>query len=334
MPVRRLLALAALALGFAAPSALAVAPKQAPKPVANQGIVLIYTTLGFENGAAAAGTGMIVTPGGLVYTNNHVIRGATVLKAFDVVTHKRYTATVVGYDLYDDVAVLKLEHATKLKTIPLGNSAALKVGSKVYAVGNAQGAGKAKLAAGSITGLNRTITASDELGGTETLTKMIATDAAVEPGDSGGPLYNALGRVIGITTAGNSGFTFSTGGDRGFAIPINKVKALAKGILAATTSAGRIHVGRTAFLGVGIDPSADVQGAAVSQVVSGEAAEAAGVQDGSVITSLDGRPVTGQDDLQKIVLGLEPGTAVAIGWTDPYGNPQSGEITPQSGPPQ
>ncbi|HVS85967.1 MAG TPA: trypsin-like peptidase domain-containing protein [Gaiellaceae bacterium] len=333
--MRRLLApaVAALGLAFASP-ALAVSPK-APtsKPVANQGIVNIYTTLGFED-ASAAGTGMIVSPGGLVYTNNHVIRGATVLSAVDVLTHKRYTATVVGYDVYDDVAVLKLEHATRLRTIPLGTSATLKVGAKVYAVGNAAGAGKPKLASGTITGLNRQITASDESGATETLTRMIATDAPVEPGDSGGPLYNALGRVIGITTAGNGSFTFSSGGDRGFAIPINKVKALAKSILTATTSSTRIHVGATAFLGVGIDPSADVGGAAVTQVISGQSAEAAGLQPGDVITSLDGRQVTSQTDLQAAVLQLKPGTAVAIEWLDQNGEPQTGTITPQSGPPQ
>jgi len=221
-----------------------------------------------------------------------------------------------------------------LRTIPLGTSSTLKVGAKVYAVGNAGGTGTPKLAAGAITGLNRKITASDENGSSETLTKMIATDAPVEPGDSGGPLYNALGRVIGIVTAGNTNFTLSTGGDRGFAIPINKIKALANQIRAATTSSARLHIGATAFLGVGIDTQSDANGAALSDVISGQAAEAAGLQAGDVITSLNGQPVGSQTDLQAILLQLQPGTEVAIEWLDPVGNPQSGTITPQSGPPQ
>ena len=328
--MKRVLAVLVLAAGLAVASPTGAATKA--KPVANQGIVNIYTTLGFQN-ASAAGTGMIVTPGGIVYTNNHVIRGATVLRAVDVLTHKSYKATVVGYDVYDDVAVLKLQKASKLRTIPLGSSSTLEVGQGVYAVGNAAGRGVPKLAAGSITGLNRQITAADENGSSETLTKMIATDAPVEPGDSGGPLYNKLGRVIGIVTAGNSSFTVSTGVDRGFAIPINKVKALAKQILAGNAS-DRIHIGPTAFLGVSIDTRSSANGAAVADVVSGSAAEAAGLQSGDVITSLNGQPIGSQSDLQKVVLQLQPGTTVAIEWLDAVGNPQTGQITPQSGPPQ
>ena len=325
--------LALLTAAAAVGAAPALARQDATTVVPNQGIVDVTTTLGYAH-SAAAGTGIVVTPNGRVWTNNHVIRGATTIRVTVVLTHKTYTARVVGYSVQDDVAVLQLVGAKNLATAPLGNSATLKVGHAVRAIGNAGGAGGTpSVASGTVTALNRTIVASDDQGASETLTGLIATSAPVQPGDSGGPLVNAAGRVVRIVTAGSSGFAFQASSTRGFAIPINKVRALAKQIVSGLSSK-RIHVGATAFLGVSIQPQTSVGGAAVYQVLPGTAAEAAGIQNGDLIVSLDGVPITNASDLQTVVLTLKPGKTVSIQWQDGFGNTSSGTITPASGPPQ
>lgn len=329
----RALALATVVAAATAAPALARQGGAAAKPLPYQGVVDVDTTLGYQR-SAAAGTGIIVSSSGQVLTNNHVIKGATKISVVDVVTRKRYSANVVGYDVADDVAVLQLVGANGLKTAPLGSSGTLEVGQAVQAIGNAGGrGGTPSVASGRITALNQRITASDSSSGTtENLSKLIATTAAVEPGDSGGPLVNAAGRVIGIVTAGSSGFAFQASSSRGFAIPINKLRALAKQIVAGNAST-RIHVGPTAFLGVSIDPRVP-GGAAIGNVLSGSAAEQTGIQGGDLITSLNGVSLSSASDLQDVVLTLTPGTAVSIEWEDQFGTVSSGTITPASGPPQ
>ena len=167
----------------------------------NPGLVDVVTTLGYQNGEAA-GTGMVLTSSGEVLTNNHVIDGATSIKATDIGNGRTYTAKVVGYDKTHDVAVLQLEGASGLQTVSL-SSASPRTGQKVTALGNAGGkGGTPSKVTGTITGLNQSITASDESAGdAERLTGMIGHDAAIQPGDSGGPLVDTYGQVIGMDTA-------------------------------------------------------------------------------------------------------------------------------------
>jgi len=326
----RLPALLLVLLLAAAAPATAGATKPKPKPSPNAGIVDIYTTLGYQN-AQAAGTGMIVDSSGEVLTNNHVIRGATQFKLVEVSTKRTYNATVVGYSVSADVAVLQIQPATTLKTITLGNSATLKVGQRVVARGNAEGRGGVTVAKGSITGLHRQITASDDQGGSETLSNLIETNAGIEPGDSGGPLFNAAGRAIGMITAGTASFQFQSVASRGYAITINKAVSILHQIQEGT-STSTVHVGPTAFLGVSIE---DVQGGVqLDAVLNSSAAAAAGLAPGDVITSLNGTTVTSSADLQNVVLSLVPGTTVAIVWTDQAGVSHTGTITPVAGPPQ
>jgi S1-C subfamily serine protease len=176
------------------------------------GLVDIVSTLGDQN-AEAAGTGQVVTSSGEVLTNDHVITGATSIKATDVGNGRTYTATVVGYDQTDDVAVVQLQGASGLATVSFGNSSQVTSGSQVVALGNAGGkGGTPSVAAGSVTGLNQSITASDEgSASSENLTGMIETNANIQPGDSGGPLVNASGQVIGIDTAAATGSGNSSG---------------------------------------------------------------------------------------------------------------------------
>jgi S1-C subfamily serine protease len=325
-------ALAALALTSSAAPAGAAAqhPAKAKRAVAT-GIVDIFTTLGYENGEAA-GTGMIVNRSGEVLTNNHVIRGATVFKVVDAVTRRTYTATVVGYSVPQDVAVLKLANARNLKTIALGNSSTLRVGQKVAALGNALGKGTRSAVGGTITALGQSLTAYDGSGGSENLTGMIETNARVQPGDSGGPLFNASWKAIGMVTAGSSTLSYSSSGGFGYAIPINRALAIAKQIWTGQASS-QVHVGPTAFLGVRVadGPSG---GALLKDVIAGAAAAAAGLAPGDVITALDGVTINAASDLTEVVLSLKPGSTYSIAWTDASGAEQTGQITPQSGPPQ
>ncbi|HEX4324560.1 MAG TPA: trypsin-like peptidase domain-containing protein [Gaiellaceae bacterium] len=327
---RRLLfaVLATLAPAVAASPAGAAghATHATPKSGPNVGIVDIYTTLGYENGLAA-GTGMIITHSGQVMTNNHVISGATKFKVVDVTSHRRYTATVVGYSVTRDIAVLQLAQASGLRTIKLDRNFPLRVGQRVVARGNAQGrGGPPKTARGQIIALHQQIVAQDETGDSETLNNTIATNAPVVPGYSGGPLEDARDRAIGVVTAGST-----SGVHRGFAIPIKQALQLAHRITTGKSN-GVVHVGPTAFLGVTLDDFAG--GARIHAVVPGKPADVAGLAAGDVITSLNGSTISSTADLRKTVLTLVPGKAVSIGWTDGNGVSQTGTITPISGPPQ
>src|SRR5207248_9728529 len=182
-------------------------------------VVDVTTTLGYQ-GAKAAGTGIILTSSGEVLTNHHVVQGATSVSVTDVGNHRTYSGTVVGYDSSEDIAVVQLSAASGLKAAQLGDSSKLSVGQDVVAVGNAGGVGGTPSEAqGTVTGLNRTITAADDNGSSEQLTGLIQTSARLVSGDSGGPLVDSSARVVGIDTAGSSRFSFRNGNGGGYAIP-------------------------------------------------------------------------------------------------------------------
>ncbi len=216
------------------------------------GLVIINTTMQYDSEAGAA-TGMIINSDGLVLTNNHVIEDSTKVTARDVATGKTYTATVLGFDTTGDVALIQLQGASGLRTVPLGNSSTVKNGAAVVALGNAEGEGSIIPAGGEITGLDKTITASDE-GGTitsETLHGMLETNAGVVSGDSGGPLVSASGQVIGMDTAGSSVSIGQQSGQSGagFAIPINTALGVARQIAAGHASS-TVSIGYPPFIGI------------------------------------------------------------------------------------
>jgi S1-C subfamily serine protease len=219
------------------------------------GLVIIDTTLQYSS-ESAAGTGMVISSDGLVLTNNHVIEGSTAVKATDMGNGKTYTAKVLGYDVTGDVALIQLQNASGLRTVPIGNSSAVKTGDSVVAMGNAEGQNAIVPAVGQVTALNQTITAGDP-GGTvtsETLHGMIATNANIVSGDSGGPLANSAGRAIAMDTAG-SGEGFSAQQSAvGFAIPINTALAVA-GQIAAGHPTSTIAIGYPPFMGIYIPPA-------------------------------------------------------------------------------
>jgi S1-C subfamily serine protease len=304
-------------------------------------LVDVNTTLGYQHGAAA-GTGIVLSSSGEVLTNNHVIEGATSITATDIGNGHTYRAKVVGYDEGDDVAVLQLQGASGLKTATLGDSSAVSAGQKVVALGNAGGRGGApSVATGRVTGLNRAITASDQGAATsERLTGLLQTSAGIQAGDSGGPLLNRHGQVIGMNTAASSGFQFqgqSQSQTQAFAIPVGKAHTIA-GQITAGQAAGGVHLGPTAFLGVGLVPEnqgashAGGQGAAISEVVPGAPAARAGLVPGDQIVSLGGHRVGSPSDVQNTMVGYHPGNRVSVSWVDQAGQSHSATVTLATGP--
>jgi S1-C subfamily serine protease len=223
-------------------------------------LVDVVSTLG-NQGASAAGTGIVLTSNGTVLTNNHVIRGATSIKVTDVGNGRTYAAKVVGYDASKDVAVIQLQNASGLTTANLGDSSSVQTGDAVTALGNAGGkGGTPSVATGAVTALNQGITASDEGSGvnSEQLTGLIETNADIQPGDSGGALVNSYGQVIGMNTAASSGTQFQSesgqSAAQAYAIPIDNAETIAKQVEAGQGSS-TVHIGATAFLGIETDGS-------------------------------------------------------------------------------
>jgi len=201
---------------------------------------------------------MVINAGGLVLTNNHVIENATKITATVASTGKTYQAKVVGYDVTGDIALIQLQNPSGLHPVPIGDASKVKTGAAVVALGNAEGQNQIVPATGQVTGLNQTITASDQ-GGTvssETLHGMIETDANVVAGDSGGPLVNSAGRVIGMDTAGNSVSGPQQQSVSGFAIPINTALSVARQITAGHAGS-TIVVGYPPFIGIYVGKGTD-----------------------------------------------------------------------------
>ena len=338
---RRVLAAAAVAVSFAAvATGLAFARGSATSwnsaaTASNKGIVDVQTKLGLQGGSAA-GTGIVLTSTGEVLTNNHVIQGATSVKVVVPGTGKSYSATVVGYSVTGDIAVLQLSGASGLATISLGDSAKLHVGQRVTAVGNARGRGALTRSTGKITALGRTITAGDGIN-SERLSGLIETDAALQPGDSGGPLLDSSGRVIGIDTAATTGFTFQASASGGYAIPIDRAASIAKQIETGDSTA-TVHVGRTAFLGIEVGRASGFAegrtGVPVGGVLAHSPAARAGLASGDQVVAVDGHSVSTSNGLVRLLLTKHPGEKVRVAWLDASGNRHTVQLTLASGPPQ
>jgi S1-C subfamily serine protease len=320
------------------------------------GVVDIDSTLQY-NQDNAEGTGMVISSGGLVLTNNHVIDEATSISVTEVTTGKSYPAKVVGFDSSGDVAVLQMEapgggSVSGLSTVNLGNSSKVQLGDGVLAIGNAQGkGGTPSTAQGIINATNRNITASDSgTGSTENLTNMLQTDAPIQEGDSGGPLVNSSAQVIGMDTAANSSGGFQgQSATTGFAIPINHAISIARQIIAGQASS-TVHLGEAGFIGIGTgtaatcagnsgngaggapgtggasgagsgsgSPSGSVKGAYVCQVYQNTPAYSAGLQEGDVITAVNGTSVSSSNALSTYLFSKHPGDKLTVTYTDQAG---------------
>jgi S1-C subfamily serine protease len=271
------------------------------------------------------GTGMIISSNGEVVTNNHVISGATTITVTLYGSLKARPATLIETDPADDVALLQIQNQSDLPTVTYGDSDNIQVGDAVVAIGNALGlsAGTPTVTQGIISAKGRTVQATDSSGdSTETLNNMIQTDAAINPGNSGGPLVDSSGMVIGMNTAvASSADGTSQAQDIGFAIPSNRIAQLLPEL--RSRSIGNATPSGTGYLGVEIETLTSslrsaynfvpVHGAVVLQVESGSPAESAGLQEGDVIVSLDGKAITSADQLATAIQADKPGQTVTIG---------------------
>jgi S1-C subfamily serine protease len=265
------------------------------------------------------GTGMIITPNGEVVTNNHVIAGATTITVTLFGSVKALPATLIDTDPTNDMALLQINGQSNLPTVPYGNSDDVQVGDAVVAIGNALGlqAGSPTVTQGIISATGRTVQASDSSGAnTETLSNMFQTDAAINPGNSGGPLVDSSGKVIGMNTAVAANVADTAQAENiGFAIPANRIQLELPKLRQKSIGSG--------YLGVQVETLTSqlrsaynfvpTQGAVVLQVESGSPAHGAGLQEGDVITSLDGKAITSAEQLGSAIQADMPDQHVTIG---------------------
>lgn len=267
--------------------------------------------------ATAAGTGIIVTSDGYILTNKHVVKGANKIAVVLNDGTKYENVSIAAVDPLNDVAFIKLDGVSDLKAAELGDSKTISVGQQVIAIGNALGLYQNTVTSGIISGTGRSLTAADSSDySTEKLSDMIQTDAAINSGNSGGPLVNAAGQVIGINTA-----TSSSAENMGFAIPISSVK----GMLSSLISTGKA---KRAYLGVyqvqvtpeiaktynlPVSAGAYISSSnGTSAILSGSAADKAGIKDGDIITKVNGAGVGINGSLSSLIGEYKPGDTVKL----------------------
>ena len=306
------------ALSFTEGSIADVASQVSP------GVVSIVTEIqstsffGQSTTASAAGTGMIVTSDGYVLTNKHVIEDANAVQIIldDGTTYD--DVTLAGIDPLNDVAYLKINNVSDLPTVTLGDSKTVTAGQQVIAIGNALGQFQNTITSGIISGTGRSITAtSSDYSDAETLTDMIQTDAAINSGNSGGPLVNAAGEVIGINTA-----TTAEADGIGFAIPISSVKGMLKNII-DNGQASRAYLG-VAYITITPDVAKSYNlpvssGAYLysnsglySTIVKNGPADKAGLKEKDIITAINGIKVGTAGSVSSLIGEYAPGDTVQL----------------------
>lgn len=274
------------------------------------GIATSYTTTNFwgqQTTSAAAGSGFIFSKDGYIITNYHVVDDSTAITV-SLYDGKTYDADLIGYDEGNDVAVLKIE-AANLSPVVLGNSDNLNVGDSVVAIGNPLGELTFSLTSGSISAKDREITMS-----TGSTMQLLQTDCAINSGNSGGPLFNLYGEVIGITNAKYSSSASSSASidNIGFAIPINKARSIAESIIE------KGYVSKP-YIGVSVATVSEEtqayglpQGASVQQIVENSPASAAGLQINDIITHANGEKITSSTDLVAFVGNVSIGDELKL----------------------
>jgi S1-C subfamily serine protease len=305
----------AAVLNTTAPAAHTVSASETPTQIYNSthpGVVKITTESGL-------GTGIVLDKQGDILTNDHVVDGSNRFNVSFDSSNATHSARLVGTDPSDDLAVIKLTDTSgvNLQPLTLGDSSSVQIGDTVYALGNPFGYTNS-FSEGIVSGLDRSMTAPNGF----TIGHAIQTDAAINPGNSGGPLLNANGDVVGINAQIASNGSSQTGEGQnngvGFAIPINT----AKSVISQLESTGHVTHG---YLGVAT-ADANRPGATVETVQPGSPAEAAGVQRGDVIKSIDGQTVNSSDDVITAISGHKPGDKVTLG-IERGGSTRSAQVT-------
>ena len=269
-----------------------------------------------RSSSVSAGTGMIITSDGYILTNKHVVDGA---RSITIITDNNDTyenVKLVGTDPTNDVAILKV-NAKDLPTVTLGDSKTIIIGQQVIAIGNALGQYQNTITSGIISGLGRSLTAySSDYSMSEELSDMIQTDAAINAGNSGGPLVNAAGEVIGINTA-----VSSEGSNLGFAIPISSVKGLIKSVI----EEGRVTRSYAGVRYFNITPDIAIEydlpvtsgaylftDSSEPAVIEGSPAADAGLETGDIITKVNGISIGRSGSFSSLLGEYAPGDTVQL----------------------
>lgn len=306
-----------------APSGSPTAPQsRGPVPVTDEierGVVLIA---GETPSEGVAGTGMVLSADGLVLTNYHVVRSTERLMVTVAATGRQYDAELIGRDATRDVALLQLDGVRGLQPVTVDGEDA-SIGDVVIAAGNANGQGFVTANRGNIRATGRQIYVNSAVpeDPPQMLRGLIETDAAAEPGDSGGPMYDADLEVLGMTTAGSS----EESDERVvYAVPIRTALSVVDQIKAGDES-GTVVIGPKAFLG--IITEGEAEGVVVASLTSGSPAARAGLREGDRILSLDGREASDRSTLSEILDGVEPGETVDMSWETAGGARRTGTVT-------
>lgn len=273
-----------------------------------------YFSSGF--GSASAGTGIIVSENGYILTNKHVVEGSSDISVVTNDGNSYDNVEIITTDPLSDIAILKISNAKGLKAAELGDSKALNIGQQVIAIGNALGEYDGTVTSGIISGIGRTVNASSDDGATkETLTDMIQTDAAINSGNSGGPLVNAQSQVVGVNTA-----VASEAQGIGFAIPISSVKGILKSIAEGKTP-NRAYLGANYIsvnpqvqkaYNLNVSKGALIKNRNGKSVISGSPAQKAGLKDGDIITKIDDIEISKNISLGSLIGEKSAGDKVKI----------------------
>lgn len=295
-------------------SGTALSPSQIYHLACDQvvGITTSYTSYGYFGNTQTgtiSGSGFVLSEDGYIVTNYHVVQTANERNLpITVVLHdgSEYEASIVGTEDVNDLAVLKIE-ATGLTPAKFGNSDELQVGDEIYAVGNPLGELEYSMSTGHVSALNRSISTEEA----EAIS-MFQVDAAVNPGNSGGPVYNSRGEVIGVVTAKYSDYDVE---GLGFAIPSNDALRIAEDLATMGYVTGK------AYLGIWTDERYNAMvaqyynmplGAYVGRVAEGSAADQAGLEKGDIITALDGKTIESANDLRSLLRDYSAGDSAEM----------------------
>ncbi|MDP8956204.1 MAG: S1C family serine protease [Actinomycetota bacterium] len=286
-----------------------------------------------------AGTGMLITSSGQVLTANHVVSGATSINVEIDGRAGRHPARVVGASPSADVALLQIGNVSGLPTVTIGDSGTVQEGDEVVAIGNARGQGTPQASSGTVTALNRTIVVGDGDGVLGRLNDLIQVSTLIEEGQSGGPILNFKGEVVGMITAARRSFRDETS-QTAFAIPSSSSMGIVNEVRAGRASS-TVFIGPVGYMGIAareVDPALAARlgletaaGVQVVNVYEGGPAADAGLRPGSVITAIDGTTVRSVQRLSAAIHVHKPGETIRVRWVDPSGTHDS-NVTLVPGP--
>lgn len=277
---------------------------QAAQRVANSVVTISSSVDGGFSEGEATGTGVVVTSGGEILTNAHVVEGASEVRVRFAGDTEPVIAQVVAADSGNDLALLKV-NATGLTAATFAKPGSVRVGDQVVAIGYALALdGGPSVTTGIVSALRRTIFTDSGA-----LNSLIQTDAAISSGNSGGPLVNMRGEVVGINTAVARGDTNSSANNIGFAISVDEVLAVLEQLRNQASGDTR----EEGFLGVSLEPRVDGGvGSIISTVQAGSPAQEAGFVVGDIVLAVDGEPVNGQAGLVAAIRDRSPGDSITI----------------------